>query len=400
MAIGGGVRLSWAQAPAAPEAPAESPAAREWRSVTELFSKTNDDLNAADRSLASFVATGKLTPAGRGATHALAARIDAARTNLQSSLDAANLLAARPQSSVEDAARFRAANLAALTEATAAAQAADAATRNPAYADHSEEQRAEAVRKAAEAAAARQAAEQARKDADAQRKADEDQRRASADSQTRAGADAKASQVQTALQGMVDTAKQVSVALDALLSRNDLTSEARNAALRLQRRADANAGARLDVQGKLSSLHDKAASQALAFADGCLKEAGTLGRELTAIGAEQKALSESPRSFLGAVGRAPDPSPAPAEGQTLAPSGLPPRRSGDIVPICEFTFEPADGKPMEIAVDGGPLRPMPARARLASGRHTLSLRRDATAAERHELLLCGYVSTVPIEPIE
>ena len=103
--------------------------------------------------------------------------------------------------------------------------------------------------------------------------------------------------------------------------------------------------------------------------------------------------SRGRRNHITASASAPAADPAPSQTYT-AP------RLQDIVPVCDFTFEPADGKPMQLAIDGGPLRPLPTHARLASGRHTLSVRRNADAAERRELLLCGYVSTVPIEPIK
>ncbi len=406
---------AWAQAPAgsesAPSAPSggggDPAAQQEWQAVVDLFTKTGDDLNGADRSLASFIAASKLTPSGKSGTSALVTRIDAARTNLLSSLDAAKLLAARPQTTAADAARFRTANLAALTEATAATQAATAALQNPAYVDHSEQDRAAAAQKAAEAAAARQAAaqaalaaqqaaEQQRKDAEAQRKAADAQAHAAADAKVRADVDAKSGVVAQALKDQADMAKQISIALDALLIKNNLTSDARNAGIRLQRRVDANGAGRLVAQGKLSSLGDKPATQAASTLAAVTGDVNQLGRDLTAIQAEEKALVGSPKTFIG--GMVPAISVVPPTSD--ASGAPPPRRLEDIVPVCDFTFEPADGKPMQVGIDGGPLRPLPTHARLASGRHTLSVHRNADAAERRELLLCGYVSTVPIEPIK
>jgi hypothetical protein len=384
------------------------PAAQtEWQSVIDLFSKASDDLNAADRGLAGFVAGNKLTPGGAAATKALAARNDAARTNLQSSLDAAKLLAGRPTTTAADAARFRSANLAAITEAAASGQASNAAVQNSAFVDHSDADRAAAAQKAADAATARaaaaqaaiataQAAAQQRKDAQAQAAATQAQAQSAADAKIRADVDAKTGVVVQALKDQGDICKQAGVTLDALLIKNNLTSDARNAGIRLQRRIDASGASRLVAGGKLSSLGDKPAAQAASTLAGVTADVNVLGREVTAIQAETKALASSPRTFIGGI--VPAISAAAPADSTPPPAAASPRTQ-DIVPVCDFTFEPADGKPMQMGIDGGPLRPLPTHARLASGRHALSVHRGADAADRHELLLCGYVSTVPIEPI-
>lgn len=397
---------AWAQAPATADPAAQA----EWQSVIDLFSKANDDLNGSDRNLAAFIAASKLTPSGKSATSGLVARIDAARTNVLSSIDAAKLLAARPQATAADAARFRAANLPALTEATATTQAATAAVQNQAYVDHSDQDRAAAAQKAADAAAARQAAAQAalatqqaadqqRKDADAARKAADAQAHSAAEAKAHADLDTKSGIVLQALKDQTEIAKQVSVALDALLIKNNLTSEARNAGIKLQRRVDANGAGRLVAQGKVSSLGDKPAAQAAGILSATTADVNQLGRDIVAIQAEEKALISSPKTFIGGIVPAISASAGASDPTPSAGSAAPPRLQ-DIVPVCDFTFEPADGKPMQLGIDGGPLRPLPTHARLASGRHTLSLRRNADAAERRELLLCGYVSTVPIEPIK
>lgn len=374
-----------------------------------LLSKGGDDLNAADRALASFIASNKLTPVGKGSTAALVARLDAARTNLQSSIDAAKLLAARQQSTAADAARFRAANLTSLTEATAATQAATAALAQPSYVDHSEEDRAAAARRAADAAATRQAAAEAaaasrqaatqaaaaaQQTADQQRKSDEERRRASADAKLRDDVDNRSGVVFQALKDQSDLAKQISAVIDALLIKNNLTSEARNTGMRMQRRTDANRQGRITAQMRMSALKDKSAAQAASALPAITADVNQLGRELSALQDEEKALISSPKTFIGGIVSPISAAPQPADSP--APAA---RRIEDIVPVCDFTFEPADGKPMQLGIDGGPLRPLPTHARLASGRHTLNVRRNADAAERHELLLCGYVSTVPIEPL-
>jgi hypothetical protein len=363
-----------------------------------MLSQSMSDLNDADRGLASFVAGNKLTPKGKSATTASTRRLDAARTNLQSTIDAAKLLAARPQSTAGDAARFRDANLPAVTEAGAATQAAKAAVQEPSYVDHSDEERAEAARKAADAAAARDAAaaaaEQSRKDAEAKRKADEAQKHADADAKVRADVDGKSASVAQALKDQGDRAKQIDVALSAFLLRNNLTSEARNAGLKMQRRLDANSQGRITAQGRLTSLKAKLPAQSATLVTSLLADVSALGRELSAMTDEQKAIATSPKSYIGGI--VPSATPWNGTEATAAPVAV----SVDIVPTCDFTFEPADGKPMALAIDGGASRPLPTHAHLASGRHTLVIRRDPDSVERHELLLCGYVSTIPIEPIK
>jgi hypothetical protein len=411
MSVAGASGRASAQAPAGSSAATGGdPAAQtEWQSVIDLFSKASDDLNAADRGLAGFVAANKLTPGGAAATKSLAARNDAARTNLASSLDAAKLLAGRPTTTAADAARFRSANLAAVTEANASTQASNAATQNAAFVDHSDADRAAAAQRAADAAAARaaaaqaasdaqQAAAQARKDAQAQAQQAQAQAQSAADAKIRADVDAKTGVVVQAIKDQGDICKQASATLDALLIKNNLTSDARNTGIRLQRRIDASGANRLVVAGKISSLGDKPAAQAATMLAGATADVNVLGREVTAIQAETRALAASPRTFIGGIVPSINASGATdSSSPTPAPAGSP--RTSDIVPVCDFTFEPADGKPMQIAIDGGPVRPLPTHARLASGRHLLSIHRGADAADRRELLLCGYVSTVPIEPI-
>jgi hypothetical protein len=400
----GGNGVAWGQAPpAGTDSPGAGgggdPAAqKEWQSVVAMLTQAMSDLNDADRALASFVANSKLTPRGKAATTAQIAKDDAARNNLQSTIDAANLLAARPQSTAADAARFRTANLAAVTDAGNATQAAKADVQEPTYVDHTEADRAAAAQKAADAAAARQAAaaaaDQARKDAEAQRKADADSKAAAADAKTRADVDSKSAIVAQALKDQGDKAKPMVVSLDSLLMKNNLTSEARNVGIRLQRRMDVNAQGRVAAQTRLDALKNKPAAQATTLIAGLTADVNALGKDLNAVNDEEKNLLSSPKTFIGGI----VPSPGSASTSDAAPT--PAHPGGDIVPICDFTFEPADGKPMMLGVDGGPVRPLPTHARLASGRHTLVVRRDPDSAERHELLLCGYVSTVPIEPLK
>ena len=401
LAVTAAPRDVFAQSPSAgPAAPSggDPAAQKEWTSVLGMLSQSMSDLNDADRGLATFVTGTKLTPKGKSATTALTSRLDAARTNLQSTIDAAKLLAARPQTTAADAARFRDANLAAVTEAGNATQAAKAAVQEPSYVDHSDEERAAAARKAADAAAARDAAaaaaEQARKDADAKRKADEAQKRSDADAKVRADVDAKSAAVAQALKDQGDRAKQIDVALSAFLLRNNLTSDARNAGIKMQRRLDANSQGRMAAQGRLTALKAKLPAQSAALVATLLADVSALGRELSTMTDEQKTIATSSRSYIGGI--VPPQTPTNGSDAPAAPVST----SVDIVPTCDFTFEPADGKPMMLAIDGGPSRPLPTHAHLASGRHTLVIRRDPDSVERHELLLCGYVSTVPLEPIK
>ncbi len=399
-------------------APSDPAAAKEWKDVLDLLQKQVDALNEADRTLASFIASSKLTAAGKKVTSAASTKIDAARTQLQSTFDAAKLLSARPQSTVDDAARFRNTNLAAISEAGAAAEAGRKAAADSTLVDHSEEERADAARKAAEATTARKAAadaarateEQRRKDAEDARKSEEQRRKdaedarkaaavsaaAAAEAKVKADADAKASQLAQLLKEQSDRSREVSALFSGFLMKTNLSSDSRNAAIRGQKQLDALSQGRMGLQVRLDAVKEKSPAQASKLLAAMAAETERATKDLARLADEQKSLASSPKSYFGGTPLGPT---AP-ESKVAAAAPEPTRRLEDIVPMCEFTFEPADGKPMQLAIDGGPLHALPSRTRLASGRHVLIVKRDKATEERRELLLCGRIATVPLDPVK
>jgi hypothetical protein len=84
---------------------------------------------------------------------------------------------------------------------------------------------------------------------------------------------------------------------------------------------------------------------------------------------------------------------------TLAPAehgGTPPVVIPGLVPTCTLSFE-ARSPGASIVIDHSPRIALPARLKIASGRHTLSVQRGTTKTEKHELLLCGHLDSFPVE---
>jgi hypothetical protein len=67
-----------------------------------------------------------------------------------------------------------------------------------------------------------------------------------------------------------------------------------------------------------------------------------------------------------------------------------------LVPTCTLSFE-ARSPGASIVIDHSPRIALPARLKIASGRHTLSVQRGTTKTEKHELLLCGHLDSFPVE---
>jgi hypothetical protein len=66
------------------------------------------------------------------------------------------------------------------------------------------------------------------------------------------------------------------------------------------------------------------------------------------------------------------------------------------VPTCEIVFDTHTAG-ITLAVDHGKSVKLPARVRVASGRHTLSIQMGSAKSEKRELLLCGHIDTFPVE---
>jgi hypothetical protein len=118
------------------------------------------------------------------------------------------------------------------------------------------------------------------------------------------------------------------------------------------------------------------------------------GRELSTLGEGTRVLIANARSYL--TGSVPPPA---ATGAAAPEPSRPAHRTEDFVPMCDFAFEPAapDARSTLLSIDGAPFRSLPTRIHLASGRHSLSVKRDHALQERRELLLCGHVAVIPIE---
>jgi hypothetical protein len=67
-----------------------------------------------------------------------------------------------------------------------------------------------------------------------------------------------------------------------------------------------------------------------------------------------------------------------------------------LIPTCEIQFD-AKTPGTTLAIDRGQRVPLPAKLRVASGRHTLSIQHGAAKSEKRELLLCGHLDAFPVE---
>jgi len=76
-----------------------------------------------------------------------------------------------------------------------------------------------------------------------------------------------------------------------------------------------------------------------------------------------------------------------------APAAAPERW---LVRTCEIGFT-SRATGVTLAVDRGQRVTLPARIKVASGRHTLSIQKGAAKSDKRELLLCGHLDTFPIE---
>jgi hypothetical protein len=223
-----------------------------------------------------------------------------------------------------------------------------------------------------------------------------------AEAKLKSEVDARAVAVDQVLKEQNEKAREIGAALGGFLAKTNLTSDARNGATRMQKQMDTATQTRLGLSARIAEAKDKPAAEAARLISGVSTEAERLAKELARATDQQKALIGSPKSYYGGAPAAVANTPAPSSsaGNHIAAKPEPPRRLEDIVPVCEFTFESADGKPMQVAIDGGTAHSVPTRARLASGRHVLLVRRDRAVEERRELLLCGHVASVPIEPLK
>jgi hypothetical protein len=415
-------------------------AAKEWRETVRLFEAQLAAVNDADRALTAFTTKSKLTGKGKTQTKAVATRLEAARQQLQTTLDAAALLSKRAKATADDAIRFRSSNTQVLADGADAVQKEQAAEQDASLVDHSE---AEAAARRAAAEKARADQESARREAEERRKAEEDKRRAeaderkkadeakrsaeadarrsaeeqrraaaeasaamaaaaaaNADAKARADVDTKRAALEASVREQGERARDAALALAGFLSKANVTIDARGTATRHQRALESAAASTKALEKKLAEAAGLSTRNAAGALGAIAPEIERSGRDVRATAEAARLLISSSKSYL--TGFVPPSTPAPAApaGAGSAPEPKPQvYRTEDFVPMCDFVFEPAapDAKSASISIDGAPFKPLPTRIRLASGRHSLSVKRDRALQERRELLLCGHVAVIPIE---
>ena len=412
-------------------------AAKEWQETVRLFQAQLVAVNDADRALTAFTTKNKLTGKGKTQSKTIAGRLDGARQQLQSSLDAAALLSRRAKGTTDDAIRFRSSNTQVLAEGADAVQKEQAAEQDSSLIDRAEEDAA-ARRAAAEKVRADQ--ESARREVEERRKAEEDKRRAEgeerkkgdeakrrsdadgrraaedqrkaaaeaataaaaasaadADAKARTDVDAKRAALEANVREQGERARDAALAIAGFLSKANVTIDARGAAARHQRALEASALATKAFEKKLADTASLPARSAAGAISAIGPEVERSNRDLRATAEAGRLLIGSSKSYL--TGIVPPSALAPATAATTPEPKAQVYRTEDFVPMCDFAFEPAapDAKSAQISVDGSPFKALPARIRLASGRHLLSVKRDRALQERRELLLCGHVAVIPID---
>jgi hypothetical protein len=412
--------------------------AKEWSETVRLFQTLLTEVNNADRALTAFTTKNKLTAKGKARAKTVAGQLDAARQQLQTTLDAASLLSKRPKTTADDAVRFRASNAQVLADGADAVQKEQASEQDATLVDRSEEEAA-ARRAAFDKARADQ--ESARREAEERRKADEDKRRAEAeerrkgeearrktegdarrsaeeqrkaaaeaatsmaaaaavvaDSKARGEVDAKRTALETSVREQSERARDAALGLAGFLAKANVTIDARGAATRYQRALETAAAQAKAFEKKIAdtaALSTRPAGAALAT---LAPEVERSARDIRTTAEAARVLVANTGSYL--TGKAPAPTAPTVATTNGAPEPRPQAyRTEDFIPMCDFSFEPAapDAKSVTLSIDGGPYKPLPTRTRLASGRHSLSVKRDRALQERRELLLCGHIAVIPIE---
>lgn len=318
-----------------------------------------------------------------------------------------------------------------------AAKDAQATMADPTIIDTAAEERQQKIAAALAAAKAAQEAA-AERAAEARQKAEE--AAAAAKAAAAAGlqgrADATRTQLLTSLDATEKKRADLAATLATFQARSDVFPQARSVGDVLTKRlADLQqriAAERTKVDGT-SSLAPDAALATLGPAGGASNAlAGEVGR----TGNDVKALTTSPWNVqkptvtppppseaapaaapAPAVAPAPTPAPAPAPAPppvvapvpvpapapappptvaVLPPPGPAPVGPPTLVPTCEIAFD-THTVGITLAIDRGKSVPLPARIRVSSGQHTLSIQMGSAKSQKRELLLCGHLDTFPVE---
>jgi hypothetical protein len=335
-----------------------------------------------------------LTAKGQKAIGGVAAQLRAAADKVSGARRDGQLLRVAGGASASAVSAWQNQQAAAVQEADAALAAVETVMNDPASIDAiAEEQlrrRREAAEQARRALADASAAAQARIEAAAQQKA-----RAEAEEKTRQQA---ADQRLTAASLTIgDQRRKVGAALLALtglLARPDITPGQRASALALQRQLTRELDALKAIEGR--AVVAPGSPSVVVGARASEVEGG-----LRAIG-QQAAVSLAAAGALADVAAvapavAPAPAMAPAPPPPAAPA--PSRPPVTSVPTCVVQFAAAPGAvAFTLAVDGASPVPLPADVKIASGRHTLVVRAGGVQRRSSELLVCGRVRNLVLEP--
>lgn len=193
-------------------------------------------------------------------------------------------------------------------------------------------------------------------------------------------ADKVLEQVRTSLD---DTGKQVkahSDQLSAFLAQKNLTPAASKKGGELARKLESLKARTAGAQEELTAARAKAPpGAAIAAVRGVRTKAQPLIQEVNVACGVVKALIDDKASYSQDKVEPPPSSPPPQEGG------------------CEILFEPATGATgLTISIDGGAVVKLPAKARVASGQHAITVRKASASEQRSELILCGRVSRIEI----
>jgi len=385
----------------------------------------------AQSALQAFAEKRAINKGGVARVASSASALRQARSSLTDSLGQINQVRSRGNPSDQDVTNLDNSTKEPRSKGDQAAKDAQALMADPSIIDGPAEQRMArqaallAAQKAAMEAAAAKAAEQKQK---------ADEAKAAAMAMAGASMQTKADTARTQqLAGLDDTEKRradLATTLATFQARPEVLPQARSVGDVLTKRL-------ADLQQKIATQRAKVdGTSAAATPDVAMATLGpgaatanALSFEVNRTGADVKALTTSPWNVakptaeaaaapppapapgpapvpvpvpvpVPAPAPAPVPAPAPAPGPAppplvaVAPPGKP--VAPTLVPTCEIVFD-THTPGLSIAVDHGQRVPLPARVRVASGRHTLTIQQGTVKSDKRELLLCGHLDTFPVE---
>jgi hypothetical protein len=219
-----------------------------------------------------------------------------------------------------------------------------------------------------------------------------------ADSKARGEVDAKRTALETSVREQSDRARDAALGLAGFLAKANVTIDARGAATRYQRALETATAQAKGFEKRIADAANLATRPAGAALAALAPEVDRSARDIRTTAEASRLLIANTGSYL--TGKAPAPTAPSVATTSSAPETRPQAyRTEDFIPMCDFSFEPAapDARSVTLSIDGGPFKPLPTRTRLASGRHSLAVKRDRALQERRELLLCGHIAVIPIE---